>query len=116
MSDEPALWPGLDPDWMPERAALQRKYGEERHLHFPEHLQPLAAAINRLYFDPSHLPWLKEAAGQGSAEGPAKAHRRRAPAPDLEQTTGCREGLIDAAHIPPRDRRRGVGRVRRDRR
>ena len=70
MSDDdprgaPDLSTNWDPEaWMPERAALSRKYGPERHLHFPEHLQPLAEAINRLYFDPSHLPWLKEAAAR----------------------------------------------------
>lgn len=42
--------------------------------------------------------------------------RRRAAAPDLEQTAGSPGGLIDAAPIPPRNRRRGVGRIRRDRR
>jgi len=61
--------PDLSSNWepediLPEQAALIRKFGPERHLHFPEHLLPLTAAINRLYFDPSHLPWLKEAAAR----------------------------------------------------
>ena len=49
-----------DPNWMPERAALMRRYGPERHLHFPPHLQGLAAAIDRLYFSFQPMPWEKE--------------------------------------------------------
>ena len=67
-----------DPEaWMPERAALSRKYGKERHLHFPEHLLPLVAAINRMYFDPSHLPWLKEAAARARLKDQRKRIVRR---------------------------------------
>ena len=58
---------GLDPNWMPERAALRRRYGEERHLHFPKHLQPLAAAIDKLYFNPPLKPWEKEWAERARA-------------------------------------------------
>lgn len=53
--------------------------------------------------------WLRRAGNRFT-----KAHRPGAAAPDLERT-GSPGGLIDAAHIPPRDRRRGVGRGRRDR-
>ena len=69
---------GLDPNWMPERAALRRKYGEERHLHFPKHLQPLAAAIDRLYFNPPLTPWEKEWAERARARKAAKRREKDA--------------------------------------
>ena len=43
--DDPRADPNFstnwDPEaWMPERAALRKKFGPERHLHFPPHLLP----------------------------------------------------------------------------
>jgi len=107
--DDPNFSTNWDPEaWMPERAALSRKYGKERHLHFPEHLQPLTAAINRLYFDHSHLPWLKEAA----ARARLKDQRKRIVAALRRRTSnrqqGSLGGVIDAAPIPPRDRGGGA--------
>ncbi len=80
---------GLDPNWMPERAALRRKYGPERHLHFPKHLQPLAAAIDKLYFNPPLKPWEKEWAERARLKDQrtriVRALRNRAASPNRQQ-------------------------------
>ena len=78
MSDDRKTGPnphGLDPDWMPERAALMRRYGPERHLHFPPHLQGLAAAIDKLYFNRQPRPWEKEWDEEGRRKSRARIVR-----------------------------------------
>ena len=94
--DDPRDDPTYSTDWaediLPERTAQWRKYGPDRHLHFPEHLQPLAAAINRLYFDPSHLPWLREAA----ARARLKDQRKRIVAALKRRTGSTRTWPRDA--------------------
>ena len=90
---DPNFSTNWDPEaWMPERAALRRRYGEERHLHFPKHLQPLAAAIDRLYFNPPLTPWEKEWAERARARKAARARcrivralRHRAASPNRQQ-------------------------------
>ncbi|MCY4495700.1 MAG: hypothetical protein OXC14_00255 [Rhodospirillaceae bacterium] len=77
---------GLDPDWMPERAALMRKYGPDRHLHFPPHLLPLAEAIDRLCFNRPLPPWEKEWEEMGEARAQiVRALRHRAGTPNRQQ-------------------------------